>query len=230
MLKAVILAGGRGERLEPLTNNIPKPMVEINGKPFLEYQLQLLKQNKITEILLCVGYLKDTITGYFGDGRKLGMRIEYSVEEGFLGTAGALKEARSLLPQEFILLYGDSYLPINYIELAEAWTGSKASGLVVCYNNSLGIARNNIYLNPENRVMAYDKRNPPVQANYVEAGVSILKKEILGLIPEGRVVSLEEEVFALLIKEQRLKGYPVSQRYYDIGTLERLEEIKGILR
>ena len=230
MLKAVILAGGRGERLKPLTDNLPKPMIEINGRPFLEYQLRLLKQNKISEILLCVGYLKDTISAYFADGRKFGLRIEYSAEEGFLGTAGALKAAARLLPQEFILLYGDSYLPIDYIKLVEVWKSAGCSGLVVCYDNALGIAESNVYVGAGGWIESYSKLKPDGKVNYVEAGVSIFKKEILDLIPAGRPVSLEEEVFPVLINARQLKAYPTSQRYYDIGTLDGLEEIKGILR
>jgi NDP-sugar pyrophosphorylase family protein len=229
MPKAVILAGGRGERLKPITDSTPKPMIRIKGKPFLEHQLELLKKNKISEILFCVGYRKDAIMDYFGDGSRFGLTIEYSIENGFLGTAGALKLAEDHLPADFILLYGDSYLPIDYLELAEFWARCSCNALTVCYDNSVKIAENNIYLAPDGRIGAYSKRNPVTQANYVEAGVSVLRKEILNLIPAGRAVSLEEEIFPVLIKAQQLNGYPTSQRYYDIGTPARLKEIEGIL-
>ncbi len=229
MLKAVILAGGRGERLKPITDSIPKPMVKIKGRPFLEHQLELLKKNKIGEILLCVGYRKDAIMDYFGDGCRLGLTIEYSIENGFLGTAGALRQARDYLPADFILLYGDSYLPIDYLELMEFWARCSCNALTVCYDNSVKIAKNNIYLDPDGRIGSYNKRNPVTQANYVEAGVSVLRKEVLHLIPAGRAVSLEEEIFPVLIKTQQLNGYPTSQRYYDIGTPEGLAEIGGAL-
>ena len=229
MLKAVILAGGRGERLKPITDSTPKPMIRIKGKPFLEHQLELLKNNKISEILLCVGYRKDAIMDYFGDGCRFGLTIEYSIENGFLGTAGALKQAKDYLPADFILLYGDSYLPIDYIELIKFWARCSCNALVVCYDNSVKIAENNIYLGPDGRIGSYSKRNPVTQANYVEAGVSLLRKEVLNLIPAGREVSLEEEIFPVLIQAQQLNGYPISQRYYDIGTPGRLKEIEGIL-
>ena len=230
MLKAVILAGGRGERLKSITDNTPKPMIRIKGKPFLEYQLELLKKNKISEILLCVGYRKDTIMEYFGDGSRFGLKIGYSVENQFLGTGGALKLAKKYLPADFILLYGDSYLPFDYIKLADIWSKCSCSGLVVCYDNSLRIAKNNIYLGPDGCVVSYSKYYPDGKANYVEAGVSILRKQILSLIPENRaVVSLEEEIFPALVKAGLLNGYPISQRYYDIGTPGRLKEIEGIL-
>lgn len=230
MLKAVILAGGRGERLKPITDSTPKPMITIKGKPFLEYQLELLKKNKITEVLFCVGYRKDAIMDYFGDGSRMGLKIEYSIENRFLGTGGALKLAKKYLPADFILLYGDSYLPIDYTELARVWSECSCSGLVVCYDNSLGIDKNNVCLESDGRISSYNKRDPDINANYVEAGVSILRKEILQLIPVLRtVVSLEEEIFPALIKAGQLNGYPTSQRYYDIGTPERLREIEGAL-
>lgn len=229
MLKAVILAGGRGERLKPITDNIPKPMVKIKGKPFLQHQLELLKKNQITEILLCVGYRKDAIMEHFGDGSRFDLTIEYSIENGFLGTAGALKQAKDYLPADFILLYGDSYLPIDYIELVKFWARCSCNALAVCYDNSLKIAENNIYLGSDGRIGSYNKRKPVTQANYVEAGVSMLRKEILNLIPAGKAVSLEEEIFPVLIKTQQLNGYPTSQRYYDIGTPEGLAEIEGVL-
>jgi NDP-sugar pyrophosphorylase family protein len=229
MLKAVILAGGRGERLRPLTDGVPKPMLKIKGKPFLGHQLELLKRNNITDILLCVGYLKETIIDFFGDGRRFGLKIEYSVEDGFLGTAGALKQAQGQLSGDFILLYGDSYLPIDYGALADFWLECRCSGLVVCYDNTLSIAKNNIYMDTDGRINSYNKRNPDSRANYVEAGVSVLKKEILQFIPEAKPVSLEEEIFPVLIKKQQLMGYPTGQRYYDIGTPERLRDIEGVL-
>lgn len=231
MLKAVILAGGRGLRLKPLTDTIPKPMVEIKGKPFLQYQLELLKKNKVLDILICVGYLKEKIIDYFSDGSKFGVRIEYSAEKTFLGTGGALKIAEKQLDKDFILLYGDSYLPIDYIALADTWSGMQGAyaGMVVCYDNKDTIAKNNIYLDHKNIVKRYDKRNPGAEMNYVEAGVVTMNREVLRLVSGGKAVSLEEEIFPTLIKDRKLKGYPTNQRYYDIGSMQGLKEIEGVL-
>src|SRR3989338_1997571 len=113
-MQTVILAGGRGTRLSPITNMIPKPMVTVKDKPFLEYLLLMLKRNSLEKILLCVGYLGEKIEVYFGDGRRLGMEIKYSYEKEPLGTAGGLKLAENLLEEEFLVLYGDSYLDIDY--------------------------------------------------------------------------------------------------------------------
>ncbi|MBU1125899.1 MAG: NTP transferase domain-containing protein, partial [Candidatus Omnitrophica bacterium] len=178
MRKAAILVGGRGERLGALTDAIPKPMADIKKRPFLEYQLALLKKYQISEIVLCVGYLKDAILGYFGDGSRFGLRIEYSIENDFLGTGGALKQAAGLLSDEFLMLYGDSFLPIDYTALCAEWEKSSTEAMVVCYDNHECIAENNIYLDPQGLVQSYNKRTPDKRANSVEAGVSVLKKEV----------------------------------------------------
>ena len=230
MLKAVILAGGRGDRLRPLTDTVPKPMIEINGKPFLQYQVELLREYRISEIVLCVGYLKDRIMDYFGNGSPFKLNIKYSVEKGFLGTAGALKAAATLLGNDFILVYGDSYLPIDYAEFVNFGSRHNDASVVACYDNKTKIAQNNILLDKKNFVKAYDKHHPDKKMNHVEAGVAILKRQILDIIPEGRTVSLEDEIFPVLIKEKRLRGYPTSQRFYDIGTLKGLHEIEEVLK
>lgn len=226
MMTAVILAGGRGERLKPLTNRTPKPMVDINGKPFLWYQLKLLKKYKIYEILLCIGYLCEKIIDYFGNGKSLNLNIRYCIEKDFLGTGGALKKAKPYLPEEFILLYGDSYLPINYPELIQEWYKyrDRALGLITCYDNKCKIDVNNIYLDTCGIIHSYSKNNPHPKANCIDAGVSIFKKKIVDFIPLGKNVSLEEDIFPKLIKRKLLRGNPISQRYYDIGTPERLKE------
>lgn len=230
MLKAVILAGGRGIRLRPVTDIIPKPMIEIEGRPFLEHQINLLSKNGVTEILLCAGYLSEKITNYFGNGGRFGLKIDYSIEEGFLGTGGALKKAKKFLQKDFILLYGDSYLPIDYTQLVNSWSSCSSLGLVVCYDNKEGIAANNIYLDGEGFIREYNKSHPNKRMNCLEAGVIVFKKEVLETIADNRVISLEEEIFPLLIKQGKLRGYLTSQRFYDIGTPQGLEEMKGLLQ
>src|ERR1700686_1756541 len=118
-MQAVILAGGLGTRLWPLTRQVPKPMVPVAGVPYLEHQLRLLKKQSILDIVLLTGYLGEQVEEYFGDGGSLGLAIRYSREPQPRGTAGALREARSLLAGTFLLIYGDSYLPIDYAAVFE---------------------------------------------------------------------------------------------------------------
>jgi len=113
-MQVVILAGGKGTRLRPITYQVPKPMVPIHGKPFLQYQLELIKSLGINEVLLLVGYLGKQIEEYFGGGPKFGLNIEYSYENNPLGTGGALKNAEEKLAEKFLLLNGDTFLPMDY--------------------------------------------------------------------------------------------------------------------
>ena len=229
-MQAVILAGGKGERLLPLTNGIPKPMVLINDKPYLEYQIEFLKKQGITDIVLLIGYLKEKIMDYFGDGSRFGVSICYSIEQELLGTGGALKNAEHLLRDVFFVIYGDSFLPIELSDVWELFLLFQKKSLIVVYTNEEDTSvRNNVSLDDDNAVISYEK-NSPRQLDYVEAGVLMLQKEVLEMIPDNAKVSLEEEIFPKLIKKQQLIAFITDQRFYDIGTPERLEKIKEVLK
>lgn len=228
-MQTVILAGGRGTRLLPITDNIPKPMVLVNGKPFLEHMLLMLKRNSLRNILLCIGYLGDKIESYFGDGDRHGIEIKYSHEKEPIGTAGALKLAEGLLEEEFLVLYGDSYLDIDYGAFIDFFKNHKAVGAVAIYNNASGDTgvKNNIALEGD-IVTGYYKDKDEPSLKYVEAGASIFRKDVLRLMRKNSFMSLENEIFPLLIKDKELRGYKSERRFYDIGTLQRLEYFKGL--
>lgn len=227
-MQAVILAGGKGTRLSPITDTIPKPMAMVNNRPFLEYMLLMLKRNSFKKILLCVGYLGEKIEAYFGDGNRLGIVIKYSYEKELLGTAGALKLAENILEEEFLVLYGDSYLDIDYRAFIAFFAKRKTIGSIVIYDNAMGNSdvKSNISVKT-GFITRYDKNAEDPSLNYVEAGASIFKRELLALIPENRFVSLENEIFPVLIKNKELTGYKSKMRFYDIGTLDRLNYFKG---
>jgi NDP-sugar pyrophosphorylase family protein len=230
-MQAVILAGGLGTRLRPVTQEIPKPMVRVNGVPYLEHQLRLLAKQGIRSVVLLTGYLGDQIEEYFGDGQRLGMKISYSREETPLGTGGALRMARALLHERFLLIYGDSLLPMNYETVLDRLTQSGATGLVVVYDNRYGdtSVANNIALDRNGFVARYEKRVPADPSlTHVEAGVLAFRREVVDLIPEG-VVSLEQQVFPALIARSALIGLETRERFYDIGTPERLRVIEQFL-
>ena len=222
-MQTVILAGGRGTRLLPATDNMPKPMVMIGEKPFLEYLILMLKRNSLKKILLCVGYLGDRIEDYFGDGKRLGIEIKYSREKELLGTGGALKLASDLLDEEFLLLYGDSYLDIDYSSFIKSFENQEASGSIVIYDNAMGDAgvKNNIAIEG-NLIIEYDKSKDDPCLKYVEAGASIFRKRLLNLIEGNRFVSLENDIFPILIENKELTAYQSKLRFYDIGTFDRL--------
>ena len=224
-MQAVILAGGLGTRLWPITKEIPKPMVPVRGVPYLEHQLRLLRQQEITDVVLLTGYLGEQIEEYFGDGRRLGLRIGYSREKVPLGTGGALRDARDLLNDAFLLIYGDSFLPIDYRAVADLLRSSGRLGVVVVYDNALGdtAVRNNIALDASGLVSRYSKeRVDDPNLTHVEAGVLSLRRAVVDLIPSSGKVSLETEIFPLLIARQELVAFVTRQRFYDIGTPDRL--------
>lgn len=227
-MQAVILAGGAGTRLRPLTYERPKPMIPIHGRPFLRYQLELIKSFNFNNVLLLVSYLGSQIEDYFEDGSKFGLKIEYSYEETPLGTGGALKNAENKLSDEFLLLNGDTYLPIDYGKLVEYFHQADKIGLITVYNNSEKIAANNIAIGVSNLVVNYDKKDSRGMT-HVDAGTMVFKKELLSLIPE-KIFSLEENMFYALIKRKELAAFVCEQRFYDMGSFKELEVIKGVLR
>lgn len=228
-MQAVILAGGLGSRLRPITETVPKPMVPVAGTPYLEYQLRELARQDIRDIVLLTGYLGEQIEEYFGTGERLGLRLRYSREPEPLGTGGALRLALPMLEEDFLVIYGDSYLPIDYQAVLARLRPSTAEGVVVVYDNRLSdtCVKNNIDLNESNFVTRYEKDGEGLQ--YVDAGVLGLRISVLAESGEAAAFSLEKEIFPKLIARGRLLGFPTEQRFYDIGTLERLQIFENLL-
>lgn len=218
----------------PGCGRLPKkcrsPWCEWPGAPYLEHQLRLLREQEITDLLILTGYLGEQIEDYFGDGGRLGLSIRYSRELTPIGTGGALRQASALLAPEFLAIYGDSFLPIDYREVIGGL--SRAEGVVVVYDNRLSDTSvdNNIALDDDGFVRRYDKetREDP-QLTFVEAGVSAFRRSVLQRIPQNGVVSLEKEVYPELIKHRQLFGHQTRQRFFDIGTPERLRTIEKFL-
>jgi mannose-1-phosphate guanylyltransferase len=219
--RAVILAGGLGTRLRPLTEKAPKPMLCINGRPFLSHQLQLLQSNGIHDVLLLVAYLGEQIEEYFGDGSGCGMNISYSREPAPMGTGGALKLAESKLHSEFLLLNGDTYLDISYRELISAYRDAECLALIAAYENSGDRLASNLALAPDLTVKMYSKQKA-AGLTHVDAGAILLSKQVLQWIPSGRNCSLEEEIFPVLIEKKQMRAWPTSVPFIDMGSSEGL--------
>jgi NDP-sugar pyrophosphorylase family protein len=229
-MQAVILAGGLGTRLWPLTQAVPKPMVPVAGVPYLARQLQLLAQQQIRDIVMLTGYLGEQIESYFENGAPLGLRVRYSREPELLGTGGALRHARALLDDWFLVIYGDSYLPVDYAIAGERLRGAGAAAVVIVFEDSRGETgvRPNIALDAMEFVIRYDKsQSDDPDLRYIEAGVLALRRDIIDLIPPGKV-SLEQQIFPQLIARRELAALRTEQRFYDIGTPERLKTIEGL--
>jgi len=226
MIQTVILAGGLGTRLKPLTLNVPKPMVPVHEKPFLEYIISWVTKFKIKRFLFLVGYLGEQIEEYFGDGKKWGVELQYSYEDSPMGTAGALKQAEPFLEERFLLLNGDTFLPIDYASFASDFIGSECEAFVAAYQGPGFSSLYNLSVSSvERRVTQYSKTTT-LGMTHVDAGVYGFQKKILLEIPQGKLFSLENEILPKLAQKQVLKAHPVFERYYDIGTPERLEIFK----
>ncbi|MDD5111131.1 MAG: sugar phosphate nucleotidyltransferase [Candidatus Altiarchaeota archaeon] len=228
-MQTVIIAGGLGTRLRPLTFEVPKPMVLINSRPFVEHLVLMLKKQGMKDFVFCVGYLSEQFVSHFGDGRRFGVSIRYSVEDEPLGTGGALRKAKRWLDDSFITVYGDTYVPIDYRRLAAYHSKKGRMGTATIYDNSKHIAVNNMRLGKDGLIAAYDKKNPEGMEG-LDAGVCVFNKSVLKFIPEGRKVSLEMEVFPQLIARHELAGFKTSKRFYDMGTPERLRETREKLK
>jgi NDP-sugar pyrophosphorylase family protein len=232
--------GGEGTRLKPITEKIPKPMVEINNRPFLEYLFDLLLENGIDEAVLCAGYLWEKVKEHFGDeytGQdEKSLTLKYSIEPRFYGTGGAVKNAEKYVNDYFFIVYGDTYLPIDYRDMARIIHEKGTMGLISVYNNSDNITNNNVTVNNDDYVIKYDKFQETPDMNGVEAGTLLFNKSILSLLPDvddldkDQKVSLEMYIYPKLIAQRQLIGYITDIRYYDMGTPERMKIISEVLK
>lgn len=227
-MQMLILAGGLGSRLRPLTGRMPKCMVPVDGKPFLEHQLRLLASRGVRDIVLCLGYLGEQVLDYFGDGHQLGVSISYAWERnGLLGTAGAIRNAEALLAPEFFVAYGDSYLLLDYRAILRRFRQSDALGMMVVYRNRDRFERSNVVVR-DGFVVAYDKTTKLPGMVWINEGLSVLRRRALRLIPPGIPFS-QEQFYGMLIRRRQLLAYEAEQRFYEIGSPQGLEEFRRLV-
>lgn len=224
--QAVILAGGEGIRLRPLTYQVPKPMVLVNNHPFLKYLIEMLKENGITEVVLLLGYLPEKVTQHFGDGSHFGVNIKYSVGKVTDQTGTRIKNAEPLLDDVFLLMYGDNYWPLDLKSLYQFYIKHKTLASTTVYANKDGQgeygAENNISVNDDGYVLKYDKSRKSQDLNGVDIGFFVLSKKVLALMPDHDF-SFEEEILPLLVDKRQLSAYQTEQRYYYISTPQSLK-------
>ena len=224
-MQMVILCGGLATRLGGLAKDIPKSMIDIEGKPFLEYQIKNLKKNSIKDIVLCVGHLSEKIEDYFLDGSRFGVNIKYSHDgDNLLGPIGAVKKAEDLLKDEFFILYGDTYLFVNYQKVYSFFSQNDKQGLMVVYKNNDKFDKSNISID-NNMVTGFGEND----AIYIDYGTSLLRKESLDIVPCNQMYSTGE-FFSNLIKKNELLALETKERFYHIGNPEALEEFRNFIR
>ncbi len=220
---ALILAGGRGVRLQPITHELPKPLLPLHDKPLLQHILDLFRRHGIKNIVLSIGYKGDKIKEAFGNGKRLGMSISYVEEDKPLGTAGPLRLARPFLTETFIACNADE---LKDIDLADMYMTHKEQGATATVAlttvedpSAYGVARLQ-----GNRILEFVEKPKKEKApsNLINAGLYMMEPEIIDFIPEGFAM-LEKDVFPKLAAQGKLFGYPFSGQWFDTGTLERYE-------
>ncbi len=224
-MQVAILAGGLATRLKPLTDNMPKSLISVQGKTFLEYQLEFLKAGGVTDIVICAGHLGDQIEKFCCDGTEFGVSIKYSHEGNkLLGTAGALKKATPLLEDEFFVMYGDSYLFLDFSKLMCYFKNQNKLALMTVYRNRGRYDKSNTVVEG-NLVRQYSKQAKTGTTDYIDYGANILRKQALEPVPAELPYSLED-LFPLLIARDELLAYKVNERFYQIGSPEGLAEFR----
>lgn len=242
-MQAVIMAGGKGTRLSPVTGDIPKPMVKINGKPLLEYQIENLKDCGITDVVLVIGYFVDVIKDYFGDGsgispstgKLFGVNIRYYSEETPLGTAGALGKIKARLQENFILLFGDLFTCIDFRRFIRFHKEKKADATLFVHPNSHPYDSDIVITDSDSKIIGWSYKNTEREEYYknlVNAGIYVLDQKIAGYVSDIQLggkekVDLEKDVISKLfeVRNYRIYGYQSSEYVKDLGTPERLEAV-----
>jgi len=217
----VIIAGGLATRLRPITETIPKSMVLLKGKPFFIHQIELCKKNGIKEIIFCGGHLWEQVKNYFGNGKKFGVKIVYSIEKEKLDTGGAIKNAFPYLDKEFYVIYGDSYLTLDWRKAYKFYKKSKAKGLMTTYENNWNPEPSNVLVDKEAYVLEFNKENPRPEMRHIEYGINILTKDIINKIPDKYFPI--SRYFDLLISKRQLISYTSKERFYEVGCFEGIE-------
>ena len=233
-MQAVIMAGGKGTRLATVTKNIPKPMVPIEGKPLLEYQIENLKESGVTNIILIVGHLGDVIREHFGEGSGFGVNISYYVEESPLGTAGALVKIKDRLEETFCLVFGDLFININYDRFLTFHRASGALMTLFAHPNSHPYDSDIIITDDESRVTGWSYKKDVRTEDYrnlVNAGLYVMQRSAVDEIEKIQEakgedkVDLERELIIPLIPTTPIYAYHSTEYVKDIGTPDRLQKV-----
>jgi NDP-sugar pyrophosphorylase family protein len=218
-LKVAILCGGLGTRLGELTKNVPKPMIEVGGRPYLERVVESFRNRGFRDFVLLAGYLPEVIESHFGDGSRFDVSIEYSIETTPLGTGGALREARHLLTDRFILTFGDVLRYHHYDHFVSA---HDRNCLAVYPRVTIGNAELD-----EGLVVRFDKRAPELP--YLDAGFSVMERSTIDYLPTQGSCSFEEIVYSGLAQQGELEAEVVDHDFFDIGTPEELARTRAVL-
>jgi N-acetyl-alpha-D-muramate 1-phosphate uridylyltransferase len=224
-LPVAILAGGLATRMKPITESIPKSLLDVHGKPFIARQLECLAERGACRVTICIGHLGGMIRDTVGDGSRFGLEVQYSDEGStLLGTGGALHKALPLLGQQFLVLYGDSLLECDYEAVETSFIQSGKSGLMTVFRNEDLFDASNV-LFADGRIKAYDKRHRTPEMKHIDYGLGGLSARSFDRFPGGAPVDLAV-LYQNLLEQDELAGFEVFQRFYEIGSPAGLAETR----
>jgi NDP-sugar pyrophosphorylase family protein len=228
MLPVAILAGGLATRLRPITEKIPKSLIEVAGQPFIFHQLEYLRKQGISSVVLCVGFLGEMIQKFVGNGSRWDMHVSYSPDgPDLLGTGGALRQALPLLGDHFFILYGDSYLPINFSDIEKTYLTSGKKGLMTVLRNQNQWDKSNVEFDA-GQIIEYNKVVIRPQMHYIDYGLGLLQSAALQAYPAGELFDLST-VYNYLSTKGELAGYEVFERFYEIGSYQGIVDTQAYL-
>ncbi len=228
--QAVILASGEGVKMRPFTYEIPKPLIPVNGRPLLEYTIELLRQHEIKNIIITISHLGDLIKQHFGDGSKFGVSIQYVHESKPTGTAGALKSTQKYLEDApFLMMYADVLLNLDLTEFLQAHQNMKAAASTIALTSVADPSSYGAVKLRGTRVVEFSEK-PVISGNVsrlVFAGIAAFDQAVFDAFPKKNrgKLSLEQDIFPKLIKEGRLYGYPFEGQWFDVSTPKAYESV-----
>jgi NDP-sugar pyrophosphorylase family protein len=229
MPPVALLAGGLATRLRPLTETIPKAMLDVAGEPFIAHQLRLLRREGVSRVVICSGYLANQIEAFVGDGSRFGVAVSYKIDgPKLLGTGGALRAALPELGDAFLVMYGDSWLDTSYAPVVEAFRRSGQPALMTVFRNEGQWDASNVWFE-NGRIRLYDKRERLPQMQHIDWGLGVLRAEVLAERPANEPFDLAG-VYSGLSRQGKLAGYEVTTRFYEIGSATGLKETDALLR
>jgi NDP-sugar pyrophosphorylase family protein len=228
LLTVAILAGGLATRLRPVTESLPKSLLQVNGEPFAVHQLRLLQSKGIRRVVLCVGHLGEQVQRAIGDGSALGLQVDYSFDgPALLGTAGAIRKALPKLGGSFFVMYGDSYLPCDYAVIARNFESAGVLGMMTVFRNEGKWDTSNVEFEA-GKILAYSKTNRIPRMRYIDYGLGVFRAEAFENLPVHKACDLTE-VYKDLLQRKRLAAFEVHERFYEIGSPAGLRETAEFL-
>lgn len=228
MLPVLILAGGLATRLHPLTEDTPKSMISIQGNPFIQLQLELLAKNGIRDVIICVGFKGEIIQEFVGNGEKFGLNVKYSFDgDRLVGTGGAIVRALPLLGEKFMVLYGDSFLPISYLEVIEKFKKSDKEALMTLRLNDSAYEKSNVCFE-SGQILEYSKIKLKPEMRHIDYGLMGFNTSVFRDLRVGKFLDLSE-ILQHLVKYELIEGFEVKERFYEVGSFNGISEIEEFL-